>query len=727
MKLKLLKTVLVLLICTFSLSTLWAQTPEKMSYQAVIRNSSNQLVTNTQIGMKISVLKGSVTGMPVYVETNTPTTNANGLVSIEIGGGVGFDTINWSSDTYFIKTETAVVAPLTTYTITGVSQLLSVPYALHAKTADNISGGIVETDPVFVASPANGVTNVNITNWNSAFGWGNHASAGYLTGYTETDPIFGASVASGITSIDTMSWNHKFDLPVLSAGSILFSNGSTIIEDNNNLYWDNTNKRFGIGTNTPSVPVELKSNLTNQSLAFVKVVNSNGDSILTVTGNGTAISIDSTSGNFSVWQLSGTGKKYLMNINPSNSFIGYNAGGLNTLGNSNVFIGNSSGASNTTGSANIMIGLDAGRSNTIGFNNIHLGQAAGYTGTNIKNNIFIGDSTGFFTNNTFATKNIFIGYSAGKNTQSYNNVYIGNQAGYTNVSGQNNIAIGDMAGFSNTTSQNIFIGTEAGKNNTTGYFNIIMGRWAGRQITTGSQQTIIGAGTGASLTTGSENVMLGSNAGAVNDGDRNIFIGNSAGWSNTGSNNIIMGYKVGYGYFQTVSNRLIIDNSQVATPLIWGEFDNRRVVINGTNSNNMNNRTFFVNGSTGGTGAWWNDSDERLKKNIKTIESPLKKVLALRGVNYEWKDTTNHDKGLQMGFIAQETIKIIPEVVSNGGETYAMQYAPITALLVEAIKEQQKEIDDLEILNNRIKQLEEQNQKLLIEIELIKELLKTKK
>jgi trimeric autotransporter adhesin len=284
-----------------------------------------------------------------------------------------------------------------------------------------------------------------------------------------------------------------------------------------------------------------------------------------------------------------------------------------------------------------------------------------------------------------------------------------------------------MAGFSNTTSQNIFIGTEAGKNNTTGYFNIIMGRWAGHQITTGYQQTIIGAGAGVSLTTGAENVMLGSNAGSVNDGDRNIFIGNSAGWSNTGSNNIIMGYKVGYGYFQTVSNRLIIDNSQVATPLIWGEFDNRRVVINGTNSSNLNNRTFFVNGSTGGTGPWWNDSDERLKKNIKTIESPLKKVLALRGVNYEWKDTTNHDKGLQIGFIAQETMKILPEVVSNNGGTFAMQYAPITALLVEAIKEQQKKIEDLELLNNRIKQLEEQNQKLVNEIELIKELLKTKK
>ncbi|MBP7103287.1 MAG: hypothetical protein KBA86_08555, partial [Bacteroidales bacterium] len=58
-----------------------------MSYQAVIRNSSNALVTNTQVGMQISILQGSASGTAVYVETQKPTTNANGLVSIEIGGG----------------------------------------------------------------------------------------------------------------------------------------------------------------------------------------------------------------------------------------------------------------------------------------------------------------------------------------------------------------------------------------------------------------------------------------------------------------------------------------------------------------------------------------------------------------------------------------------------------------------------------------------------------------
>jgi hypothetical protein len=178
-------------------SSILAQTPQKMSYQAVIRNSSDALVVNTQIGMQISILQGSSSGTVVYTETQTPTTNANGLVSIEIGGGAGFSSIDWANGTYFIKTETDPTGG-TNYTITGTSQLLSVPYALLAKTAESFSGTITETDPIFGAHPASGINATNITDWNSAFGWGNHASAGYLTSYTETDPIFATHPSNGI-------------------------------------------------------------------------------------------------------------------------------------------------------------------------------------------------------------------------------------------------------------------------------------------------------------------------------------------------------------------------------------------------------------------------------------------------------------------------------------------------------------------------------------------------
>lgn len=123
-------------------TTLFAVVPQKMSYQAVVRNSSNALVVNSNIGMQVSILQGSATGTSVYIERQFPTTNANGLVTIEIGSGTlvsgSFSTINWSTGTYFIKTEIDLNGG-TNYTISGTSQMLSVPFALYALKAETAS------------------------------------------------------------------------------------------------------------------------------------------------------------------------------------------------------------------------------------------------------------------------------------------------------------------------------------------------------------------------------------------------------------------------------------------------------------------------------------------------------------------------------------------------------------------------------------------------------------
>jgi len=112
--------------------SVFAQAPQKMSYQAVVRDAGNVLIKNHAVGMKISILQGST---PVYIETQTPTTNANGLVTLEIGSGTvvsgDFSIINWASGTYNVKTETDPTGG-TNYTVTGTSQLLSVPYALNS-------------------------------------------------------------------------------------------------------------------------------------------------------------------------------------------------------------------------------------------------------------------------------------------------------------------------------------------------------------------------------------------------------------------------------------------------------------------------------------------------------------------------------------------------------------------------------------------------------------------
>ncbi len=170
---------------------LFAQSPEKMSYQAVIRNSSDQLVTDTQIGMQISILHGSANGTAVYVETQTPSTNANGLVSLEIGAGTtsdDFSSIDWANGPYFIKTETDPAGG-TSYTITGTSQLMSVPYALHARTAETVSS---ETDPLFTAWDKS--TGIAITE-SQVLDMGSYIE-------DEVDPTFSISEASNITATD---------------------------------------------------------------------------------------------------------------------------------------------------------------------------------------------------------------------------------------------------------------------------------------------------------------------------------------------------------------------------------------------------------------------------------------------------------------------------------------------------------------------------------------------
>ncbi|MCD4681212.1 MAG: fibrobacter succinogenes major paralogous domain-containing protein [Bacteroidales bacterium] len=160
-------TIITTLLLT---SVLYGQSPDKMSYQSVVRNSNDQLVTDQLIGMQISVLQGSTSGIAVYVEQQYPTSNANGLVTLEIGNGIVitgvFSLIEWSDGPYFLKTETDPNGG-TSYTITGISQLLSVPYALHSKTADSLLGLIIEKDPVFGNSLASGITQSDTAFWNS--------------------------------------------------------------------------------------------------------------------------------------------------------------------------------------------------------------------------------------------------------------------------------------------------------------------------------------------------------------------------------------------------------------------------------------------------------------------------------------------------------------------------------------------------------------------------------
>lgn len=152
-----------------------------MSYQTVIRNAGGVLVTNQAVSIKISLLQGSATGTAMYIETQHPTTNANGLASLQIGGGTvvsgTFASIDWANGPYFIKTETDPAGG-SNYSVVGTSQLLSVAYALQSNNSDSTKA-VKATAGNSIVNAINATTStINPSN----LGTGTPSSSNYLRG-----------------------------------------------------------------------------------------------------------------------------------------------------------------------------------------------------------------------------------------------------------------------------------------------------------------------------------------------------------------------------------------------------------------------------------------------------------------------------------------------------------------------------------------------------------------
>ncbi len=202
---KLFASIILIIIGILSVASVFAQSPEKMSYQAIIRDASNNLVTNTSVGMKISILQGSSSGSAVYIETQIPTSNANGLVSIEIGAGTlvngDFTTIDWANGPYFLRTETDPTGG-TSYSITGTSQLISVPYAMYANSAGSVSGG----SGITITSVSTDGDTLYLSNGQTFVAGGNSGGPGNLvlptittnavTGITSNSATFGGAISN---------------------------------------------------------------------------------------------------------------------------------------------------------------------------------------------------------------------------------------------------------------------------------------------------------------------------------------------------------------------------------------------------------------------------------------------------------------------------------------------------------------------------------------------------
>ncbi|MFN6078313.1 MAG: FISUMP domain-containing protein [Bacteroidota bacterium] len=201
----------------------FGQAPDLISYQAIIRNSNNELVSNVSVGTRISILRGSAADVLLYQEEHNVKTNLNGLIYLNIGSGaplVGtMSGIDWSKGPFYVKSETDPTGGKN-YTLVVVSQLLSVPFSIYAKSAEKVTGPLTELDPLFNASISKGITAVDTAYWNKK-----------LSSFMESDPLFNASVAKGITAADTALWNSESD-PLFS---VSISNGITAVDT---AYWN---------------------------------------------------------------------------------------------------------------------------------------------------------------------------------------------------------------------------------------------------------------------------------------------------------------------------------------------------------------------------------------------------------------------------------------------------------------------------------------------------------
>lgn len=191
---------------------------------------------------------------------------------------------------------------------------------------------------------------------------------------------------------------------------------------------------------------------------------------------------------------------------------------------------------------------------------------------------------------TVSSGSSYFGYQAGNvsstTTVNLRNSFFGDQAGKNITTGNNNTYLGFSAGtggaVGTTATYNTFIGTYSGATNN-GTMNVGVGMNANSGSTT-NHSTSVGAGAGQGLT-GNNNTMVGYNAGQFINGSDNVLVGYKAGYSNygsgpfTGTGNVLIGNNVGGN--MGLSNKLMIDNSSTTTPLIWGDFTNDQVKLNG--------------------------------------------------------------------------------------------------------------------------------------------------
>lgn len=377
----------------------FAQVPEKMSYQAIVRNTGGQILANQSVGIRASILQGSPAGAAVYSERLTGNTNANGLLTLEIGSGTvltgTFNTINWSTGSYYLKTETDPTGG-TNYTITGTSQLLSVPYAMYAKTAGGGGGSFAIPYTNTVNNAGTLFSLINDGDGTSVEGVNNTTTSSVASVRGIVSNTAPGGFSSGVRGINNGTGGLGVGVWGSQAGSGWGVYGVT--PDGLGVYGNSSANGYGVYANS-NTGTGLNATSNNGTPANIAIFNNaNNNSVLNANtvGNGTVVNVTTTGNGAGVRSSTGSGFAIhgITSAQTSAGVIGDNNGageavvGRTTSDIAGAVVGRNDGggygvrgfiATNTSGTAVGVLGQ-------VGLNN-SMGRAGRFENFNASNNI----------------------------------------------------------------------------------------------------------------------------------------------------------------------------------------------------------------------------------------------------------------------------------------------------------------------------------------------------
>ncbi|UMQ40447.1 collagen-like protein [Chryseobacterium sp. Y16C] len=404
------KKILFLLGIVLGSHIAFAQVPEKMSYQAIIRNASGQVLPNQSIAIKASILQGSPAGAAVYSERLTGNTNTNGLITLEIGSGTvltgTFNTINWSTGSYYLKTETDLAGG-TNYTIIGTSQLLSVPYAMFAKSAGAVSGGSFVIPYVNTFNNAGNLFSITNDGDGTSIEGVNNTTTSNITAIRGiVSNVAPGGFSSGIRGINNGTGGLGVGVYGSQAGSGWGVYGVT--PNGLGVYGNSSANGYGVYANSNTGTGLNATSNTGIPANFSIFNNANNNNVIVANsvGNGTVVNISTTGSGAGVRSSTGSGFALhgLTSAQTSAGVVGDNNGGgeavvgRTTSDIAGAVVGRNDGggygvrgfvATNTSGTGIGVYG-QVGLSNSTG----RAGRFENFNATNTTNNTFEVETNG---------------------------------------------------------------------------------------------------------------------------------------------------------------------------------------------------------------------------------------------------------------------------------------------------------------------------------------------